>query len=114
MLRRIELDRGVRLFGISVSGFGAPAEQLRLDDLLSAPAADGPSAREGLATPARAVAAHEWEAASETIDTIRGRFGSASIGPASSLAGEPGRGLKVVRPGSQQWGPDRPAPDRPE
>jgi DNA polymerase-4 len=96
MLRRIELDRGVRLLGISVSGFGAPAEQLSLDDALAAAA--GPSAQ-------------EWEAASETIDAIRGRFGSASIGPASALTGE---GMRLGRPGAQQWGPDRPADDRRE
>jgi DNA polymerase-4 len=114
MLRRIELDRGVRLFGISVSGFGAPAEQLSLDELLSSPALDAASTSDVAGPLARPVAAREWEAASETIDAIRGRFGSASIGPASSLAGEPGRGLRLVRPGSQQWGPDRPAPDRSE
>lgn len=112
MLRKIELDRGVRLFGISVSGFGAPSEQLSLDDLLAAEPAG--TASGGDAAAARTPRAQDWEAASETIDAIRGRFGSASIGPASILADEPGRGLRLVRPGSQQWGPDRPPSDRPD
>ena len=104
LLRRIELDRGVRLLGISVSGFGEPAEQLSLDDLLtSSGAATGAAAASG--TPVSAPSQQEWEAASETSDAIRGRFGSASIGPASALTGE---GLRLVRPGSQHWGPDQP------
>jgi DNA polymerase-4 len=96
MLRKVELTRGVRLFGVSVSGFGAPAEQLSLDQLFEtgARAEDAPVS-----------SAQEWEAASETIDAIRGRFGTRSIGPASALSGD---GLRLVRPGAQQWGPDRP------
>jgi DNA polymerase IV len=87
MLRLIDVAPGVRLLGISVSGFGAPAEQLSLDDLL----AGEPST------------ASEWVAASETIDAIRERFGNTAIGPASSVTAD---GLVVVRPGRQQWGPD--------
>ena len=105
MVQAIELTRGVRLFGVSVSGFGEPAEQLSLDDLLA----------RGDAVPGAPVsAAQEWEAASETIDAIRGRFGAASIGPASSLAGSDGRGLRLVRPGAQQWGPDHRPDHRPD
>ncbi|MFN8024342.1 MAG: DNA polymerase IV [Acidimicrobiales bacterium] len=98
MLRKIELVRGVRLFGISVSGFGEPAEQLSLDALLAGGGVDS--------APATTVAA-DWEAASETIDAIRGRFGTTSIGPASALHGSDG-GLRLVRKGAQQWGPDHP------
>jgi DNA polymerase-4 len=88
MLRRLDVSNGVRLLGISVSGFGEPVEQLSLDDLLS-----GEVSSE-----------QDWEAASETIDAIRARFGSGSIGPASAVSGD---GLRLVRPGAQQWGPDR-------
>jgi len=100
MLRRIELTRGVRLFGVSVSSFGPPTEQLSLDQLFDSGARpeDAPVS-----------SAQEWEAASETIDAIRGRFGTRSIGPASALSGS---GLRLVRPGAQQWGPDRPARDQ--
>ncbi|MEQ1704174.1 MAG: hypothetical protein ABMA25_29045, partial [Ilumatobacteraceae bacterium] len=47
----------------------------------------------------------EWQAAEETIDAIRTRFGATSIGPASAVSD---RGLRLVRKGAQQWGPDRP------
>ena len=57
--------RRVRLLGVSVSGFGEPAEQLTLDDLLAA----------GGERPVR-----RWVAASGTIDAIRERFGARSIG----------------------------------
>jgi DNA polymerase-4 len=89
LLRRIDVSPGVRLLGISVSSFGEPAEQLSLDDLMAGD---------------RAVAA-DWVAASGTIDAIRERFGATSIGPASAVSTE---GLRLVRPGAQQWGPDRP------
>jgi DNA polymerase-4 len=103
MLHKIELTRGVRLLGVSVSGFGAPAEQLSLDQLFELGVG---------ATEAPPSAAQDWEAASETIDAIRGRFGTASIGPASALSGD---GLRLVRPGAQQWGPDsRPQDPRPQ
>jgi DNA polymerase-4 len=91
MLRQIDVAGGVRLLGVSVSTFGEPAEQLTLDDLLVTGNAD------------RAVAA-DWVAASGTIDAIRERFGAASIGPASAMSGD---GLRLVRPGAQQWGPDQ-------
>ncbi|MCB0999717.1 MAG: DNA polymerase IV [Acidimicrobiales bacterium] len=110
MLERIELDRGVRLIGISVSGLGEraeQAEQLSFDDLAGEPLGVGDETDGGRG--ARRPSSHDWETASETIDAIRGRFGSASIGPASSLAAD---GLRLVRPGAQQWGPDRPVPDR--
>jgi DNA polymerase IV len=90
MLLRIDVSDGVRLFGISVSGFGEPAEQLSLDDLLVAGSNDRP-------------VAVDWVAASTTIDAIRERFGAASIGPASAISTD---GLRLVRPGAQQWGPD--------
>jgi DNA polymerase-4 len=97
MLRKIDVTDGVRLFGISVSSFGEPAEQLSLDDLMSVTAVGG--------TPARPVAA-DWVTASGTIDAIRERFGAAAIGPASAMSEtNPGDGIQLVRPGSQQWGP---------
>ncbi len=43
----------------------------------------------------------QWSDASAAIDLVRGRFGSAAIGPASALSGD---GLRVVRRGQQQWG----------
>jgi hypothetical protein len=40
----------------------------------------------------------------EAIDEIRDRFGTTAIGPASSISQH---GLRVVRKGAQQWGPDQ-------
>ena len=42
--------------------------------------------------------------AEETVDAIRNRFGLAAIGPASAVGA---RGLRLVRRGAQQWGPDQ-------
>ena len=84
LLRALDVSPGVRLLGVSTSNFAPPSQQL---SLLDAP--PGASRTAG------------------TIDEIRERFGSAAIGPASSIGQ---RGLRVVRPGAQQWGPDqRPA-----
>ena len=92
MLEQIDVSPGVRLLGVSTSGFGTPAVQLSMDDLF----AGGPSTDE------------EWVTASGTIDAIRERFGETAIGPASAISQAPGRrGLRLVRPGAQQWGPDQ-------
>jgi DNA polymerase-4 len=96
LLDAVDPSPGVRLLGVSATNFGTPAEQLSLDDLFAG-AADGPVA----------ATAHEWEAAEETIDAIRSRFGAAAIGPASAVGG---RGLRLVRKGAQQWGPDQQPP----
>jgi DNA polymerase IV len=85
-----DVAAGVRLLGVSVRGFSEPTEQLRLD--WDADDADRTEPDD-----------HEWVAASETIDAIRERFGTASIGPASTMGAD---GLRPVRPGAQQWGPD--------
>lgn len=93
LLDAIDPTPGVRLLGVSASHFGAPAEQLSLDALLAA---------DGAAVPTGAGA--EWQAAEHTMDAIRARFGATAIGPASSAGAN---GLRVVRKGSQQWGPDQ-------
>jgi DNA polymerase-4 len=82
VLRAIDVSPGVRLLGVSTSNFGAPSQQLSL--------LDGPD---------------EPDLTAGAIDEIRDRFGSAAIGPASSITA---RGLGVVRKGAQQWGPDDP------
>lgn len=86
LLRSLDVSHGVRLLGVSTSNFAQPSRQLSLlDD------------------------AHGTDRTAGTIDEIRERFGSAAIGPASSISG---RSLRVVRKGAQQWGPDQqPAAD---
>jgi DNA polymerase IV len=74
------------------SNFAAPSRQLSLlEDEATGPSDD--SVRR----------------AAEAIDQIRDRFGTAAIGPGSSVGQ---RGLRVVRPGAQQWGPDDIPPAR--
>ena len=87
LLAAVDPTPGVRLLGVSASNFGEAAEQLSLDAILDdAPAAPG-----------------EWQVAEQTVDAIRERFGSAAIGPASAVSR---KGLRLVRKGAQQWGPD--------
>ena len=85
LLQAVDPSPGVRLLGVSASNFSPPAEQLSLLD----DAAAGES---------------EWDAAEATVDAIRSRFGNTAIGPASAVRGD---GLRLVRKGAQQWGPDQ-------
>jgi DNA polymerase-4 len=84
LLRALDVSVGVRLLGVSTSNFGERAQQLSLLD-----------------APERADDTIKSAAA---IDEIRERFGSAAIGPASSITK---KGLRVVHKGAQQWGPDQ-------
>ena len=68
------------------AGSPTPAEQLQFDDLLDPVATAG-----------------RWSDASRAVDDVRDRFGESSIGPASTMSG--GR-IRLVRSGTQQWGPD--------
>jgi DNA polymerase IV len=88
LLAQIDPSPGIRLLGVSTSNFAEPTRQLSLlDDTGSGPDAE---------------ALHR---ASEAIDEIRERFGDSAIGPGSSVDE---RGLRLVRRGAQQWGPEDP------
>ena len=87
LLQAIDASPGVRLLGVSASNFASGSQQLSLDDLLDDRRDDE----------------HQWLLAEETVDAIRRRFGTTAIGPASAVSD---RGLRVVRRGAQQWGPD--------
>ena len=89
LLQAIDASPGVRLLGVSASNFALGSQQLSLDDLLDDRLDDE----------------HQWLLAEETVDAIRRRFGTTAIGPASAVSD---RGLRVVRRGAQQWGPDEP------
>ncbi len=81
LLANVDPTPGVRLLGVHASNFGPPMEQMRLDDAVPA----------------------DWSGASGAIDAIRERFGATAIGPASTVSKQ---GLRLVRRGAQQWGPD--------
>lgn len=82
----LDISVGIRLIGVAASQLVEPTHQLSLfeDDTSSTTAT--------------------------TVDEIRDRFGPDSIGPASAVTRA---GLKVVRRGAQQWGPDQPG-ERPD
>ncbi len=86
LLAEVDLSGGIRLLGLAASRFATPAEQLQFDDLLDPVATAG-----------------RWSDASRAVDDVRDRFGESSIGPASTMSG--GR-IRLVRSGTQQWGPD--------
>jgi DNA polymerase IV len=88
LLDRIDPTAGVRLLGVSTSNFGEPVEQLSLLDPVDAE---------------RLAPVSSTRRAASAVDEIRGRFGAMAIGPASSVGRS---GLRLVRPGAQQWGPD--------
>jgi DNA polymerase-4 len=81
LLEQVDPAPGVRLLGVSVSNLMAgAARQLTLEDAV-APA---------------------WGDASKAIDAIRSRYGDEAVGPAALM--DDG-GIRVKRPGDQQWGP---------
>lgn len=86
LLRAIDVSPGVRLLGVSAGNLAAPNQQLSLLDDRDAP-----------------------HRAAGAIDEIRERFGSGAIGPASTVSPS---GLRLVRKGAQQWGPDAEPGDR--
>lgn len=84
LLAEIDPSPGVRLLGVSGSNLGRTSHQLTFDELLGETTEPG--------------------AAGEMLDRVRERFGPDAIGPASAVSR---RGLRTVRKGAQQWGPDQ-------
>ncbi|MBN99152.1 MAG: DNA polymerase IV [Acidimicrobiaceae bacterium] len=84
LIEGIDLSSGVRLLGVGVQNLTESdlGLQLSFDDI----GKDGP----------------EWRDAEEAIDKIQERFGSQSIGAASTLTE---KGVRPKEKGSQQWGP---------
>jgi DNA polymerase-4 len=119
LLDSVELDRGVRLLGVSLSGFGPTSEgrQLRLD-LDSDPRAGGcgPDREPGEGNHLALIDEEaerfqsSWGAVSAAVDAIRTRYGGSSVGPASLVTPD---GLRVRRRGDAPWGPggDPPSAD---
>ncbi len=104
----IDVTRGVRLLGVGVSSLAAPgpasAEQMTLDLDRAAPPRPG-GVRGDTGAPGgaeRPSPAARRAAASGAVDSVRERFGAASLGPAALLG--PG-GIRVKRTGDAPWGP---------
>jgi len=120
LLESVPLEQGVRLLGVSLSGFGGVAgHQLSLELDLgpgdSGGAVAGGSGDDPVDVAARGHLARvgddagriqeSWATVTTAVDAIRARYGGSSVGPAS-LIGEDG--LSVRRRGEAQWGPRRP------
>jgi DNA polymerase-4 len=100
VMEKIDPTIGIRLIGVSVSGFVEPVEQLSLLDF-------GGDGSEQTARTGRTSAdlEREWSPASQAVDEIREKFGKNAINPASSLAATGRREL-----GQSPWGPSEEKP----
>lgn len=106
----VDLANGVRLLGVSLSGFGDPGAGTQLTLDLEAPVAAEPAVPTGEGSLARADEEAlrlqaSWGGVTEAVDAIRARFGTASVGPASLVGAD---GLRVRHRGDAQWGPEGP------
>ncbi len=136
LLDGVDVDRGVRLLGVSLSGLSDPGggTQLRLDldgagPPVGADTGHGLRGRTGAAPeggaptpqpvpqPAREDAAEAaarlqetWGSVTEAVDAIRARYGGEAVGPASLVTPD---GLRVRRRGEAQWGPTSATPVAP-
>ena len=125
LLDSVDLSRGVRLLGISLTGFAAPGvgTQLRLDlepaeePLLDSDGTDPVVDCIAVEDPVGAIRTagleagrlqETWGSVTNAVDTIRARYGGAAVGPASLVTPE---GIQVRQRGEAQWGPG--GPDRP-
>jgi DNA polymerase-4 len=109
LLDAVDLQTGVRLLGVSLSGFGRveDAAQLTLD--LGGPASDA-GVGESSDSPEPLVQAQRdaeriqssWGSVTAAVDSIRARYGGSSVGPASLVGAD---GLQLKSRGEAQWGP---------
>ena len=111
LLDSVDLTRGVRLLGVSLSGFGDSDAGLQLSLDLGPERRPGrePDRRERSTDDRLAVAHREaeriqqsWGSVTSAIDAIRARYGGSSVGPASLVGAD---GLRLRRRGEAQWGP---------
>ncbi len=118
LLDSVELRQGVRLLGVSLTGFGSPDVGVQLTLDLGSPAGADGAGETGRADPShpdgpvgdplvRAGAEAEriqrsWETVTAAVDAIRARYGGSSVGPASLVGAG---GLEVRRRGDAPWGP---------
>jgi DNA polymerase-4 len=98
LLEAVDVGPGVRLLGVSVSGFGpGPAAHQLVFAELGEQGSDGDPTS---ATPRSADAA--WDEVEAAVAAVRARYGDDALAPAALLGR---RGLAVKRRGDTQWGP---------
>ncbi|MGD0882798.1 MAG: DNA polymerase IV [Acidimicrobiales bacterium] len=138
LLDGVDLAKGVRLLGVSLSGLGEldGGTQLRLELDPGGPLGgppDGPAITQGCsaseATPGTSTTPggnpadgleeagqvaerlqDTWGSVTGAIDAIRARYGGEAVGPASLVTPE---GLRIRRRGEAQWGPSLPVEPAP-
>ncbi len=113
----VDVQSGVRLLGVSLSGFGHSDQAVQLSMDLGAVGSTPPGEDSGTrsAEPAAVPRAHldraddeaeriqeSWTSVTAAVDAIRIRYGGSSVGPASLVGSH---GLRVRRRGEAQWGP---------
>jgi DNA polymerase-4 len=122
LLDTVAVDKGVRLLGVSLSGFGDKDVGVQLSLDLGPPAVTTEAERGGSgATPGpgpdhadRLAEAHQqaeriqesWGSVTAAVDAIRARYGGSSVGPASLVGAD---GLRIRHRGNAQWGPSAPS-----
>ena len=113
LLDSVDLDKGVRLLGVSLTGF-ADAQigtQLSLDLAVGLPGDEVAHVTEpGDHRMARAhdeaeLLQESWGSVTAAVDAIRARYGGSSVGPASLVGAD---GLRIRARGEAQWGPSAP------
>ena len=124
LFESVEVGKGVRLLGVSLSGFGPPEAGVQLTlDLggsgaeLTEPAFTEPTLRggfEGRERPGHGGDDEEveqiqrsWGPVTAAVDAIRERYGGSSVGSAALVGAD---GLRIRRRGEAQWGPGDPSP----
>ena len=120
LFESVEVGKGVRLLGVSLSGFGPPEAgvQLTLDldtvgievtgpDPLGPSGARDRTGHRGDDDEEVEEIQRSWGPVTAAVDAIRERYGGSSVGSAALVGSD---GLRVRRRGEAQWGPGQPSP----
>ncbi len=100
LLESVDLSKGMRLLGVSLSGFGTTGANEQLSwDLGGTGIGDTRMMRAG--DEAERLQ-QSWGGISAAVDSIRARYGHGSVGSASMVGPD---GLRVRQRGDAQWGP---------
>jgi DNA polymerase-4 len=112
LFESVELERGVRLLGVSLSGFDPPGQGVQLSLDLGHPeeTSPWPHPDEVGHLGGRLLGDDEdveriqrsWGPVTAAVDAIRERYGGSSVGSASLVGSD---GLRIRRRGEAQWGP---------
>ncbi|MGA7417277.1 MAG: DNA polymerase IV [Acidimicrobiales bacterium] len=109
LFESVDVSAGVRLVGVSLSGFADTGSGVQLsllgEDEPDAEDADPTHGGWGETDDDVERLQRSWSGVTGAVDGIRSRFGRASVGPASLMGAD---GLRVRQRGDAQWGPQSP------